>query len=73
KLIDYRVILPSEIKNTESVVRVTIEFTDGKINWRTEGVSRSVVEASVMALVDGFDYYLQLKKKLKVLEGIYNI
>ena len=73
KLIDYRVILPSEIKNTESVVRVTIEFTDGKINWRTEGVSRNVVEASVMALVDGFDYYLQLKKKLKVLEGIYKI
>lgn len=65
KLIDYRVILPSEVKNTESVVRVTIEFTDNKMNWRTEGVSKSVVEASVMALVDGLDYYLQLKKTLK--------
>ncbi|WP_338604743.1 citramalate synthase [Sulfolobus tengchongensis] len=71
KLIDYRVILPSEIKNTESVVRVTIEFTDGKINWRTEGVSKSVVEASVMALIDGLDYYLQLKKTLKVLPDKY--
>ncbi|MCG2909824.1 MAG: citramalate synthase [Stygiolobus sp.] len=62
KLTDYRVILPSEIKNTESVVRVTIEFTDGKISWRTEGVSTSVIEASVIALIDGLDYYLQYKK-----------
>ncbi|MDT7861200.1 MAG: citramalate synthase [Saccharolobus sp.] len=73
KLIDYRVILPGEIKNTESVVRVTIEFTDGKINWRTEGVSKSVIEASVMALIDGLDYYLQLKKRLKVLDDIYSM
>jgi 2-isopropylmalate synthase len=62
KLTDYRVILPGEIKNTESVVRVTIEFTDGKISWRTEGVSTSVIEASVIALIDGLDYYLQYKK-----------
>ncbi|MUM64801.1 citramalate synthase [Acidianus infernus] len=65
KLIDYRVVLPGEIKNTESLVRVTIEFTDGKDNWRTEGVSTSVIEASVIALIDGLDYYLQVSKKLK--------
>lgn len=58
-LTDYRVILPGEIKNTESVVRVTIEFSDGKEKWRTMGVSANVIEASVKALVDGFDYYLQ--------------
>ncbi|MEM4746159.1 MAG: citramalate synthase [Metallosphaera sp.] len=67
KLTDYRVILPGEVKNTESVVRVTIEFNDGDRTWRTEGVSTSVIEASVMALTDGFDYYLQLNKKLKPL------
>ncbi|QKQ99688.1 citramalate synthase [Metallosphaera tengchongensis] len=67
KLTDYRVVLPGEIKNTESVVRVTIEFTDGKNTWRTEGVSQSVIEASIMALVDGLDYYLQINKKLKPL------
>ncbi len=65
KLIDYRVVLPGEIKNTESLVRVTIEFTDGNENWRTEGVSTSVIEASVLALIDGLDYYLQVSKKLK--------
>jgi len=69
KLTDYRVILPGEIKNTESVVRVTIEFTDNEKTWRTEGVSTSVIEASVMALIEGLDYYLQLNnKKLKVPE-----
>ncbi|AWR96999.1 citramalate synthase [Acidianus sulfidivorans JP7] len=60
-LTDYRVVLPGEIKNTESLVRVTIEFSNGKDTWRTEGVSTSVIEASVMALVEGLDYYLQLK------------
>ncbi len=60
-------ILPGVIKNTESVVRVTIEFNDGEKNWRTEGVSTSVIEASIMALVDGLDYYLQVNKKLKPL------
>jgi len=65
KLIDYRVILPSEVKNTESVVRVTIEFTDNKMNWRTEGVSKKRCGSLSHALVDGLDYYLQLKKTLK--------
>ena len=64
-LTDYRVILPGQVKNTESVVRVTIEFTDGNDSWRTEGVSTSVIESSIMALVDGLDYYLQINKKLK--------
>ncbi len=67
KLIDYRVVLPGEVKNTESVVRVTIEFTDGEKQWKTVGVSRSVIEASVEALVSGFDYYTQISKKLKPL------
>ncbi|BFI76276.1 citramalate synthase [Sulfurisphaera ohwakuensis] len=68
KLTDYRVILPGEIKNTESVVRVTIEFTDGNVTWKTVGVSSSVIEASILALIDGLDYYLQYKK-LKTLKN----
>lgn len=69
-LTDYRVVLPGEVKNTESLVRVTIEFSNGKESWRTEGVSTSVVEASVMALVDGLDYYLQVSKKLNKVKEI---
>ncbi|BBG24590.1 (R)-citramalate synthase CimA [Sulfuracidifex tepidarius] len=65
RLTDYRVILPGEVKNTESLVRVTIEFSDGTNMWKTEGVSTNVIEASVIALIDGLDYYLQVNKKIK--------
>lgn len=61
-LVDYRVILPGEVKNTESTVRVTIEFSDRNQKWRTIGVSTNVIEASLTALLDGFDYYLQLQE-----------
>lgn len=61
-LVDYRVVLPSEVKNTESLVRVTAEFTDGLRRWRTVGVSTSVIKASVEALINGLDYYLQLRR-----------
>ncbi|MGC8570218.1 citramalate synthase [Caldivirga sp.] len=61
-LTDYRVVLPSEVKNTESLVRVTAEFTDGVRRWRTIGVSTSVIKASIEALVSGLDYYLQLSR-----------
>ncbi|GAB6943408.1 citramalate synthase [Vulcanisaeta sp. JCM 14467] len=59
-LTDYRVILPGEVKNTESVVRVLMEFSDGKLRWRTVGVSRSIIAASVEALVDGLNYILMI-------------
>lgn len=70
KLTDYRVVLPGEIKNTESTVRVTIEFSDNDRRWRTMGVSTSVIEASIKALVDGIDYYLQMRILNEKLKGI---
>ncbi|MBP1357489.1 MAG: citramalate synthase [Sulfolobus sp.] len=66
RLTDYRVILPGEIKSTESIVRVTIEFSDGQRTWKTEGVSTNLIEASVKALVDGLDYYLQITRTLSL-------
>ncbi len=60
-LTDYRVILPGEVKNTESVVRVLMEFSDGKVKWRTVGVSTSIITASIEALVDGLNYILMIK------------
>ena len=66
KLTDYRVLLPTEIKSTESVVRVTIEFSDGLKSWRTEGVSTNLIEASVKALLDGIDYFLQMSNLSRI-------
>ncbi len=60
RLTDYRVILPGEVKSTESVVRVLMEFSDGGIRWRTVGVSTSIIAASVEALVDGLNYILMI-------------
>jgi 2-isopropylmalate synthase/homocitrate synthase family protein len=63
KLTDYRVLIPGEAKDTQSVVRVTVEFSDGERKWKTMGVSANVVDASVKALVDGLDYYLQTRNQ----------
>ncbi len=61
-LTDYRVVLPGSIKNTASVVRVVIEFSNGSQSWRTIGVSTNIIDASVKALVDGLNYYLWVCK-----------
>ncbi|WP_048056954.1 citramalate synthase [Vulcanisaeta moutnovskia] len=58
RLTDYRVVLPGEVKSTESVVRVLMEFTDGRRVWKTMGVSTSIIAASVKALLDGLNYIL---------------
>jgi 2-isopropylmalate synthase len=59
KLVNYKVSVTDVGMGTASRVRVFIEFTDGKHEWATVGVSANIVEASKKALVDGYDYYLQ--------------
>lgn len=60
-LSDYRVVLPGSVNSTESVVRVTIEFEDGEHRWRTMGVSSNIIDASVMGMLDGINYFLWRK------------
>jgi len=64
RLIDYKVILPEVSRDTASVVRVFIQFTDDNFSWCTTSTSKNIIEASVSALIQGLDYYLQ-KLKLK--------
>jgi 2-isopropylmalate synthase len=61
-LTDYRVVLPGSVKNTESVVRVIVEFSTKGKSWRCVGVSKNMIDASVKAHIDGFNYYLWLRK-----------
>lgn len=64
QLINYKVSIADTAQGTASSVRTFIEFTDGKTNWITVGVSTNILEASKEALIDGYDYYLQrLKRK----------
>jgi 2-isopropylmalate synthase len=61
KLIDYRVILPEAERDTASLVRVFIKFTNGLETWTTTATSTNIIEASFDALIQGLDYYLQMK------------
>ena len=61
KLVDYRVILPEAERDTASLVRVFIKFTNGFETWTTTATSTNIIEASFDALIQGLDYYLQMK------------
>ena len=63
RLIDYRVMLPEAERDTASLVRVFIKFTDGERTWTTTATSTNIIEASLSALIQGLDYYLQTSFK----------
>ena len=64
QLVNYKVSIAETAEGTASSVRNFIEFSDGSSNWVTVGVSTNILEASKVALVDGYDYYLQRSKKV---------
>jgi 2-isopropylmalate synthase len=57
-LTDYRVRVLEGSGQTDAIVRVLIESTDGDETWSTIGVSENVIEASWRALADSFVYGL---------------
>jgi len=52
-LTDYRVRILDGVADTDAVVRVLIDSTDGERAWTTIGVSTNIIEASWQALVEG--------------------
>ncbi|MCC6932559.1 MAG: citramalate synthase [Deltaproteobacteria bacterium] len=61
-LVDYKVRILDPEHATAAVTRVMIEATNGEDNWCTIGCSENIIEASLHALTDSFEYYL-LKHK----------
>lgn len=59
-LIDYKVRV-IDSKSTDAVTRVLIESSDGEAFYTTIGVSSDIIEASVTALVDSYEYVLSGK------------
>lgn len=55
---DYKVRVLDSESATSAKVRVLIESTDGVESWSTVGVSRDVIQASWIALVDSIEYKL---------------
>jgi len=58
RLVDYKVRAIDETEGTGSRVRVFIESSDGKHEWRTVGSSTNIIEASWLALADSLEYWL---------------
>jgi 2-isopropylmalate synthase len=58
KLVDYKVRILDESRGTASTIRVLVESSDGKREWRTVGSSTNVIEASWQAVADSLEYWL---------------
>lgn len=58
KLVDYKVRVIEGGDGTSSKVRVLISSKDKKDIWSTIGVSENILEASLKALIDSFEYKL---------------
>jgi 2-isopropylmalate synthase len=58
QLTDYKVRIIDSHTGTAARTRVLVSSTDGRDIWGTVGVSDNVIEASWLALVDSFEYYL---------------
>ena len=58
ELVDYKVRILEESAGTGSEVRVLIESSDGRKQWRTVGSSTNIIEASWLALADSIEYWL---------------
>ncbi|SHI45190.1 2-isopropylmalate synthase [Clostridium cavendishii DSM 21758] len=67
RLCDYKVRVLDTENATSARVRVLIESTDGRENWSTVGVSRDIIKASFIALVDSIEYKLikDIERKVK--------
>ena len=61
QLEDYKVRIIDSTAGTGARTRVLIESTDGKQEWGTVGVHDNIIEASVQALSDSFEYRLTKK------------
>lgn len=68
RLVDYKVRVLDTESATNAKVRVLIESTDGFENWSTVGVSRDIIQASWIALVDSIEYKLikDIERKVKM-------
>ena len=66
ELIDYKVRILEGNIGTGSLVRVFIESSNGRVQWRTVGSSTNIIEASWLALYDSMEYFLlRVDKKSK--------
>ncbi|HEV8573158.1 MAG TPA: citramalate synthase [Dehalococcoidia bacterium] len=63
RLTDFKVHIIDSHHSTEAMTRVLIESAAGEFSWWTVGTSPNIIEASLMALVDSYEFwFLQFQK-----------
>ena len=62
KLVDFASRISDSRSGTAARVEVSIVFTDGAEIWSVAAVSENINMASFMALLDGFEYAILLRK-----------
>lgn len=62
KLVDYSARVHDAKTGTSAKVEVSIVFSDGEELWRVQEISENINAASFMALLDGFEYAIHLKR-----------
>ena len=63
KLTDFKVRILDSTDGTDAKTRVHVETSDGYERWDTVGVSRNIIEAAYLAIVDSTVYGLILHKE----------
>ncbi len=63
KLVDFASKIHDTKAGTSASVEVTIIFTNGKDIWSVAATSENINMASFMALIDGFEYAIQLRRQ----------
>lgn len=72
KLSDFKVRILDGTDGTSAKTRVHVETTDGLQSWDTVGVSRNIIEASYLAIVDSLEYGLFLYREIPQNKYILN-
>ena len=63
RLTDYKVRILDSSSGTAARTRVFIESSDGRRSWCTVAAHDNIIEASLQALIDGFEYRLLMQNR----------
>ena len=66
QLMNYKVSIAGRSMGTASIVRVLVEFKCNSEYWATTGASANILEASMEALVDGYEYFLHRHERMNL-------
>lgn len=73
KLTDFKVRILDGTDGTGAKTRVHVETSDGYERWDTVGVSRNIIEATYLAIVDSLDYGLLMQNEIPQNQHLINL